>query len=673
MDGDPAPVRSIRRLLIANRGEIVGRIARTAHRMGIDTVGVHSMPDATAFHVDAVDRSVALGGATPAESYLRADAIVDAALDAGCDAVHPGYGFLAESSSFARAVVDAGLVWVGPTPEQIATLGDKQAAIRRAAELGVPTAGIVEAAPGEDIADVPLPALVKAAAGGGGRGMRIVRSSAELRAAIDAATREAEAAFGDGTVFIEPYREHVRHVEVQIIGDAHGALVHLGDRECSIQRRSQKLIEEAPCAGITEETRRILWEGALTLGASVGYRSAGTVEFLVGDDGAVTFLEVNTRLQVEHPVTEAVTGLDLIELQILVAEGRPLPITQDDVRFDGHAIEVRLVAEDPAAGWLPSTGTLAAFEIDGGVRVDAGVRSGSEVSPHYDSLLAKIVAHGSDRRRVAAALSRTIRAAHIGGVATNRRMLAATLEDPDFLAATTTTRHLDEHPHITAASLDEGERDVLLAAAVVRRATADRIGDPWAFVPNGWRNLWTLGERSTWTDGAGSRVALEERWEGDDRITLLVGDWPSPTDSGALSTDERRSVEVEVGAVRPDEVLVEVDGVRHRVRTTRTPDGAVVTSASFGGETWNLEPRFVATEATAAGSGPVSPLPGRIVSIDVVLGQRVVDGDQLLVVEAMKMEHRIVASHEAVVTAIRFEVGDRVDAGDLLVELAHDA
>ena len=305
-----APSRPITRLLIANRGEIAVRIARTAHRLGIETVGVYAEPDRDALHVDTVDLAVALGGASPAESYLRGELIVRAALDTGCHAIHPGYGFLAENAAFARSVIDAGIIWVGPTPDQIALLGDKVAAKQAAIDAGVPTTPALAASPGAVPADATMPALVKAAAGGGGRGMRVVRQADELADAVEAAAREAASAFGDGTVFIEPYLEDGRHIEVQIMGDVHGEVVHLGERECSIQRRNQKIVEEAPSAGIDDDTRHALCDGAVALARSVGYEGAGTVEFLVGKDGRINFLEVNTRLQVEHPVTEAVTGLD---------------------------------------------------------------------------------------------------------------------------------------------------------------------------------------------------------------------------------------------------------------------------------------------------------------------------------------------------------------------------
>jgi propionyl-CoA carboxylase alpha chain len=368
--------RRITKLLIANRGEITVRIARTAHRLGISTVGIYSEPDADALHVDAVDVAVALGGSTPAESYLRADAIIEIALAHGCEAIHPGYGFLAENADVADRVVAAGLIWVGPTAEQIRMLGDKVAAKKLAIEAGVPTAPLFEIIDGQVPDGIPMPALVKAAAGGGGRGMRIVRTADELDEAVAAGSREAQASFGDGTVFVEPYIERARHVEVQIIGDMHGNVVHLGERECSIQRRNQKIVEESPSAGITAETRQAICDGAVALARSVGYQGAGTVEYLVDEAGSVdsiNFLEVNTRLQVEHPVTEAVTGVDLVELQLRVAAGEELALRQDAVAARGHAIEVRVVAEDPAAGWLPSTGVITSFDLAGApdlVRID---------------------------------------------------------------------------------------------------------------------------------------------------------------------------------------------------------------------------------------------------------------------------------------------------------------
>ena len=672
----------IRRLLIANRGEIAVRIARTAHRLGIDTVGVYSTPDADALHVDAVDVAVALGGATPTESYLRAEAVIQAALDTGCDAVHPGYGFLAERADVAHLVVDAGLIWVGPTPEQISLLGDKIAAKRAAVEAGVPTTEAVEVRPGHVPDGLPMPALVKAAAGGGGRGMRVVHAPEQLADAVVAASREAEAAFGDGTVFVEPFIERGRHVEVQIVGDAHGNVIHLGERECSIQRRNQKVLEESPSAGITPETRAALCDGALALARHIGYRSAGTVEFMVGEDGTVSFLEVNTRLQVEHPVTEAVTGLDLVELQLRVAAGEALPLAQDDVRVDGHAIEVRVVAEDPAAGWLPSTGTLTRFDLSGPgsadvapVRVDTGFRAGSVVSADYDSLLAKVISHAPTRSEAAVVLARALRRAVVTGVRTNVDAMAALLVEDDFLAARTPTAYLDEHPDVVHAAGPTGDDRVaqLLAAAIADERAA-RAGDRhWGFAPSGWRNLRTQGQRSTWIDGRGDELDVELEALGRDRYRLLVGPFPAPTEDGSLSPDTRRRAEVRATVSAEGDRLrigVELEGIRRHVTVERDGDETHV-SGPAGRTTWYLAPRFQDHDAAAAGGGPVSPLPGTVLSVHVEEGDEVADGQLLVVVEAMKMEHKITAPADAVVTEVKVAAGQRVDAGDVLVLLDH--
>jgi len=672
-----ADVTPIRRLLIANRGEIAVRIARTARRLGIGTVGIYSEADRTSMHVDAMDVAVALGGSTPAESYLRIDAVVDAALRTGCDAVHPGYGFLAENADAARAVEAAGLRWVGPTPEQITLLGDKIAAKRTAVAAGVPTTPIHEVTPGGPLpADLVMPVLVKAAAGGGGRGMRVVTTAADLASAVESASREAGAAFGDPTVFIEAYIESGRHIEVQIMGDAHGSVIHLGERDCSVQRRNQKVIEESPAPGLDDTVRRALHDGAVALARHVGYRGAGTVEFLVADDGTITFLEVNTRLQVEHPVTEAVTGLDLVELQLAVAEGRELPITQDEVIIAGHAVEVRIVAEDPASGWLPSTGTITAFSIDDTVRCDSGVRPGSVVSVDYDSLLAKVISHAPDRRGALARLAAALRAADIGGVRTDTDALIAITTEPDFVAGGVDTGYLGRHPEVL-----DGERpdaDALMAhlvAVTLARATANRAADRhWGFVPAGWRNLATRGQRVAWCELAGPRPEdhrIEYRRVAD-AWQVTIGDWPEPGPDGALGDDTRtiRDVRADVDV---DTWSVEIDGLRQRVRVLPERDGSgdvVWRATSTAGRTrWREHARFVDHDADMAGSGPVAPLPGTVISVSVVAGDRVEANQALMVIEAMKMEHRITAPADAVVATVRFAVGDRVDMGDLLVEL----
>jgi len=674
--------RRITKLLIANRGEITVRIARTAHRLGISTVGIYSEPDADALHVDAVDVAVALGGSTPAESYLRADAIIEIALAHGCEAIHPGYGFLAENADVADRVVAAGLIWVGPTAEQIRMLGDKVAAKKLAIEAGVPTAPLFEIIDGQVPDGIPMPALVKAAAGGGGRGMRIVRTADELDEAVAAGSREAQASFGDGTVFVEPYIERARHVEVQIIGDMHGNVVHLGERECSIQRRNQKIVEESPSAGITAETRQAICDGAVALARSVGYQGAGTVEYLVDEAGSVdsiNFLEVNTRLQVEHPVTEAVTGVDLVELQLRVAAGEELALRQDAVAARGHAIEVRVVAEDPAAGWLPSTGVITSFDLAGApdlVRIDTGFRNGSVVSADYDSMLAKVIAHAPTRAEAAAKLCRALRMSEISGVRTNVNSLVSILGERDYLNAATPTAYLDEHPDVVSAAGPVGaDRTALLCAAVLAGERAQRRGDAvTGFAPSGWRNLRTQGQRQLWSVVGSDVDEPVEYLVSPESTEVRLGAWPTPGDDGSLPDDERSVHIVRIHRHEIDQsdvatrVAVEVDGVRTVVDVTHHGD-TVRTRSAAGALEWTQAPRFVDHAADSIGGGPICPLPGTVISVNVGVGDVVGDGTVLMVVEAMKMEHKISASGASTVAEVHFGVGDRVDQGVLLVSL----
>ncbi len=484
----------MRRVLIANRGEIAVRVIRACRLLGLETVAVYSDADRGAPHVGLADRAVGIGPATPAESYLAIPNILEAARASEADAVHPGYGFLSERAEFAGAVEAAGLVFVGPTAESMAALGDKVAARRLAAKAGVPLLPGAEVAAGEApgaAGTLGFPLLVKAAAGGGGRGMRRVEQAADLAAAIEAARREAEAAFGDDTVYLERLLPKARHVEVQILGDGRGGLVHLGERECSLQRRHQKLVEESPSPAVTPALRRDLTEAALALARAVGYRSAGTVEFLLDDTGRFYFLEVNTRLQVEHPVTEWVTGLDLVALQLRVAAGEPLPIAQADVVSRGHAIECRLVAEDAAAGFLPATGRVLHLEwpTGPGVRVDAGIAPGSVVGLDYDSLLAKLTTWGETRETARRRMVDALRTTTLLGVPTIRDLHLALIEDPAFAAGDTHIRFLDER----YANWRPGPRaqlPFLLAAAALARATgapgltsrggaAPGVASPW--------------------------------------------------------------------------------------------------------------------------------------------------------------------------------------------------
>ncbi|RMD48505.1 MAG: ATP-grasp domain-containing protein, partial [Alphaproteobacteria bacterium] len=484
---------AIRTVLVANRGEIACRIIRAARALGIETLAVFSEADAGAPHVRLADRALPIGPAPAAQSYLDGARLIEAARRGGADAVHPGYGFLAENADFAEAVIAAGLTWIGPPPAAIRAMGDKAAARRLMAEAGVPVipgAEVVEE--GRATAEagrIGFPLMVKAAHGGGGRGMRRVEGSEELAEALAAARAEAEAAFGSGALLLERLVEGARHVEVQLLADRHGAVIHLGERDCSVQRRHQKLIEEAPSPAVGPELRARMGAAAVAAARAVGYEGAGTVEFLLGEDGAFWFLEMNTRLQVEHPVTEAVTGLDLVALQFRIAEGAPLPLAQEDLRLSGHAIEARILAEDPAAGWAPSTGRIALWSPGEGVRVDDGIETGGEVEPWYDPMLAKIIAHGPDReaarRRLVAALRRTA----LLGPANNIGHLIALLESPAFVAGEAHTGLVAELWPEGAPPLEAAEADWIAAALAVVEAERAAALARAALVPEvelGW-------------------------------------------------------------------------------------------------------------------------------------------------------------------------------------------
>ena len=472
-----APEREIRKLLVANRGEITRRIFRSAALQGITTVAIYSEPDAEAPFVHDADEAVPIGGVSAAESYLDVAKVLDAASRTGADAVHPGYGFLAENADFARAVEAAGMVWIGPPADAIDAMGSKVEARRMMQDAGVPVVPGAELEgshaidPDAALAEIGLPLLVKASAGGGGKGMRIVRDASELSDAIDGARREAESSFGDGNVFLERYVERPRHIEIQVFADEHGNTVSLGERECSIQRRHQKVIEEAPSPAVDPDLRKRMGEAAVAAAQAVGYVGAGTVEFLLGDDGEFFFLEMNTRLQVEHPVTEMVTGLDLVRLQLLVAMGEPLPSEAHEPPIHGHSIEVRLYAEDPATDFLPQTGTVGALEFAGaepfaapsaedpdaraGLRLDSGIESGNEVSPHYDPMIAKVICWAPTRAEAASRLADAMRRASVHGLVTNRDFLVRTLKHSAFIYGATDTGFIERHSGLTDPLVDD--------------------------------------------------------------------------------------------------------------------------------------------------------------------------------------------------------------------------
>ncbi|MEU6074935.1 biotin carboxylase N-terminal domain-containing protein [Micromonospora sp. NPDC047074] len=667
----------ITRLLVANRGEIARRVLATCRALGVETVAVHSDADADAPFVAEADQAVRLPGNTPAETYLRIELILDAARRAGADAVHPGYGFLAENAEFAAAVTDAGLTWVGPPAKAIAAMGDKMAAKALLAEAGVPMLPTWTDA--DEITAFPV--LVKASAGGGGRGMRVVRDAAALAEAVASARREATGAFGDGTVFIERYVERGRHVEVQIFGDTHGTVVALGVRDCSIQRRHQKVVEEAPGV-LPHEVRMALHEAAVAAGRAVDYVGAGTVEFLLASDGEIYFLEMNTRLQVEHPVTELTTGLDLVRLQLLVAEGEPLPVAATPPA-QGHAIEVRLCAEDPAQGYRPATGHLHRFAVPGvvaefgplagpGLRLDSGVVDGSVVGVHYDSMLAKVIAWAPTRAEAARALAGALARAELHGVTTNRDLLVRVLRSPEFGAVDVDTGFLDRHPEVFAPLLPADELPLVALAAALATAAARRADAPvLAGIPSGWRNVPAFPQVTRFAAPDGE---IEVRYRLDRSGGLA--EWAALPDAGSTAladesapdaaspADAPTSVVSLVGAA-PDRVVLDVDGVRRAYRVHRA-SSEVFVDGPDGATSLTELPRFPEPTAELAAGSLVAPLPGAVTRVHVEVGQRVAAGDLLLTLEAMKLEHPVLAPADGVVAELPVAAGGQVDTGAVL-------
>jgi len=652
----------ITRLLIANRGEIAARIIRSAHALGIATVAVYSDPDAEAPYVTLADQAVRLPGAAPADTYLRGDLIIAAAAAAGADAVHPGYGFLSENAAFARACSDAGLIFVGPAPDTIKAMGDKIAAKALMADAGVPVLPSATITDGADLdaasAAVGFPLLVKAAFGGGGRGMRLVAGPAELAKAVSSARSEAASAFGDGTVFLERFVTDPRHVEVQILGDTAGTVIHLFERECSIQRRYQKIVEECPSPAVGDSLREALTGAAVAAGRAVGYTGAGTVEFVLDRDGSFWFLEMNTRLQVEHPVTEEVTGLDLVELQLRIAEGEPLPVPARDARISGHAIEVRLYAEDVSAGFVPTTGTLHRFTFPEapGIRVDTGFRDGSVVSPHYDAMLAKVIAHGPTRADAARRLARALGQAAIHGLTTNRDLLAAILHEPEFLACGTDTGYLTRHEPAALAltAAGAGPRPTAihaLAAALARQARHRAEASVLGTLPSGWRNVFSAPQRVGYT-AAGQPREVSYRLRGDHADAEVDG----------------IPLRALVRAATPDQVDLEIDGTR-RVYRVHQVGADVYVDASDGSSALSEIPRFGDPTKLAPAGSLLAPMPGLVLRVLAEPGAVVTAGQPLLVLEAMKMEQTVSAPADGVVAELRAKAGEQVSTGQVLAVL----
>ncbi len=656
-------------LLVANRGEIACRVIGTARRLGIRTVAVYSDADAEALHTELADEAVRIGAPPPAESYLRIDALVEAARSRGAEALHPGYGFLAESPELAEACAAAGLAFVGPPAGAIRAMGDKAAALARMAAAGVPVLpGYRDAAQDDEAlaraaAAIGYPLLVKPVAGGGGKGMRVVREAGELGTALGAARREAEGAFGDARLLLERYLEPARHVEVQVFADAHGHCHALLDRDCSLQRRHQKVIEEAPAPGLDEAAHAALAAAAVRAARAIDYRGAGTVEFLLEPGGGFYFMEMNTRLQVEHPVTEMITGIDLVEWQLRVAAGEPLPEAWSGLRADGHAVEARIYAEDPARGFLPVAGRLRHLRLPepgGGVRVDTGVRQGDEVSAHYDPMIAKLVAHGSSRRAALRRLRRALEATEVVGVPTNVAFLEGLLRDPEVTAGPVDTGLIERR----AAPPEAGsvpDRDSLLLAALYlvlarareRREAGRRSGDPCS----PWHHLhdWRLGR------GEGERLTLEGGGETDEIVVRRDGEGYRLAIGAA---------EVAAGGVLdPDGTLhATLDGSRVRARVVEGEEGELWV---MRGHRRTCLRRPAADEG--AGEDPEAagrlraPMPGRVVAVEVTAGQPVRRGEPLLVLEAMKMEHTLSAPFDGVIERLACAPGDTVREGLELV------
>ena len=654
----------IKRLLIANRGEIARRVMRTASHMGIYTIAIYSDGDANEPFVNDADEGWALNGITATETYLDIDKVLAAAKASGADAIHPGYGFLSENASFAQKVIDADLIWIGPPPEAISTMGDKLAAKKLMDKAGVPILRSIELEDDTELAvageTVGFPALVKAAAGGGGKGMRIVNEASELEDAVASAKREAASAFGDSTVFLERYLNGARHVEIQVIGDSQGNLVHCFERECSIQRRHQKIIEEAPSSAVSPELRERMGQAGIQAVRAINYENAGTVEFLLDSSGEFFFLEVNTRLQVEHPVTEEITGIDLVREQIRVAQGYPLSFTQESLEIDGHAIEARIYAEDPANEFLPATGEVLAWEMPTTpeARYDSGVTSGSKVSVNFDPMLAKVTTHAPTREEAALRLARVLERMRIQGVITNRDFLITTLRHPRFLAGDTTTSFIEEVNPPRERTLNESElRNKAVAASLFIQYRNRSAADVLQTLPSGFRITRMPPERNTF-------VYHDQE---------ILTEYSSRRDGDFNFTVSGETVIASIIGVSGDRLAFAVNG-RRMTATVNNHGNQWWVHGADGDISLTLKTRFPEINAPeAVAGGLTSPMPGTVIAVQVAPGEQVSAGQVLAIIEAMKMEHSVVSPQDGVVSEVRVAIGDKVEGGELLVVVEDDS
>ncbi len=640
---------TISSILVANRGEIARRVFATCRSEGIDTVAVFSDADANSPHVRDADAAVHLPGNASSETYLRGELVIAAAVQAGADAIHPGYGFLSENAEFARQVQNAGLIWIGPPVNAIELMGSKVESKKMMADAGVPV--LTQLDP-ETITDNELPVLIKASSGGGGRGMRIVRDLGDLNSEIEGAQREALSAFGDSTVFVERYIETGRHIEVQVMADRHGTVWAVGERECSIQRRHQKVVEEAPSPLVEriDGMRDRLFDAARLATEAIAYEGAGTVEFLADEKGNFFFLEMNTRLQVEHPVTECTTGLDLVALQIHVAAGGALPAQQPEA--SGHSIEVRLYAEDPSQDWQPQSGAVHRFDIPGaqftvleksGIRVDSGVETGSVVGVHYDPMLAKVISFAPTREQAANLLAKSLQKAVIHGLKTNRDLLVNILKHPAFLAGDTDTAFFDTHGLDVLSRPLAKERDVrisALAAALAAAANNRENATVNKGLPSGWRNLPSQPQRKTYDDIT---------------VKYTLGRYGLKSDLDGVSLIESS----------PTRVVLDDNKIR-RIFDVAEYGSQVFVESSLGPVRLERAPRFTdPTEEVAAGS-LLAPMPGNVVRVGAAAGDTVTAGQPILWLEAMKMEHTVTAPAAGILSELNVVVGQQVEVGSIL-------
>ncbi len=660
-------MRNFSKILVANRGEIAVRVIRTARALGYRTVAVYSEADGGAPHVALADEAVLIGPAPVASSYLDAERLLKAAAATGADAVHPGYGFLSENAAFARACAEAGLVFIGPSADAIHLMGNKAEAKRRMIAAGVPCVPGYEGRDQSDAAFVAAadgigyPVMVKAAAGGGGRGMRLVERKDQLVAALASARSEALNAFGSDELILEKAVQQPRHVEIQVFGDSHGHVIHLGERDCSVQRRHQKVVEEAPCPVMTPGLRDMMGRAAVEAARSIKYEGAGTVEFLLDRDGEFYFLEMNTRLQVEHPVTELVTGLDLVALQLRVARGEALPLTQDDVTLEGHAIEVRLYAEDPSNNFLPASGRVDVWRpaSGDGIRIDHGLREGQEISPFYDPMIAKIIAWGSDRDEARRRLIRALEETTVFGPVTNKDFLVAILAQERFAAGEATTAFLAENFGETGFEAARPTRaQAALASVLQYRAARDEAAvRAVALTPRlkDWASAGRLASRFSYALGEEAPVEFRVSALGGERYKVEEGD----------STHNVEVLHDEAGVAR-----VLIDNVQKTLRHLASGEAKLhlaVDGRSFVFD--NLLKRAKGADETASSGHILAPMHGKILRLNVAVGDEVAEGQSLVVLEAMKMEHEINATRSGKVTAVNVALGDQVPANTLMIEM----